>query len=351
MDYSGFTKRGLQNAEFFLEKIVEGKRGETIVFIANEFTYPETTLMSLCAKQLGMKPFIVDLSIYGINWFMPEDFEFIPALKSAIEAADICVTTCMTYAKLLGSSKNMDAILTGEKRCYAYWSHFMQEWEFDQNEVLMGRKRCVPLRDLLKKSKILHLTTPKGTDLTCEVGIENMNAIYEVLAIAPFFAEVAIIPKYGTVNGIAVIDGASSKGLINNEFGKRELNLEPIRMTIKDSVVTDMTGNPLHMERINKYIHDFDPIADHIDEVGIVTCTATINDDYQWRIWNDGSHHSNSFHIALGNNVSERSDVVHAKAHCDFDMWNPVMELDGHIIYKDGKFDDDYIFKASGYSL
>ncbi len=351
MDYSGFTKKGLANAEFFLEKIVEGKSGETIVFIANEFTYPETTLMSLCAKKLGMKPFIIDLSIYGINWFMPEDFEFIPAVKAAIEASDITVTTCMTFAKLLGSSKDMDGILTGKQRCFAYWSHFMQEWDFDYDEVLMGRKRCVPLRDLVRKSKVLHLTTAKGTDLTCEVGDGNMNAIYEVLAIAPFFAEVAIIPKYGTVNGVAVIDGASSKGLRNNEFGRRELSLAPTVMTFKDSVLTDLTGDPLHIERIEKYIHDADPIADRVDEIGLVTCTARINDDYQWRIWNDGSHHSNSFHVALGNNVGGREEIVHAKAHCDFDIWDPVIELDGHVIYCGGKFDDAYIFEKTGYEL
>lgn len=358
MNYSGFTKNGLKNAEFFLTRIVEGKPGESIVFIANEFTYPETELMAICSRKLGMKPFIIDLSVYGINWFMKEDFEYIPAIRACIESADICVTTCMTFAKLLGSSKAMDGILTGKQRCFAYWAHFMQEWEFDQKKVLMAHKRPLPLRELVEKSKVLHLTTAKGTDITCQVGQDKMNSIYEVCAIVPFFSEVAIIPKYGTVSGVAVVDGASSRvkgeesvALRINEFGNRDINLAPTVMKFDKGVLTSLEGDPLHVNRIEKWINSFDPIADRVDEVGLVTCTDRINDDYQWRVFNDGSHHSNSFHIALGNNVSEREEIVHAKAHCDFDIYDPVMELDGHIIYKDGEFDDEYIFAQTGHEL
>lgn len=358
MNYSGFTKNGLRNAEFFLTKIVEGKPGESIVFIANEFTYPETELMAICSKKLGMKPVVIDLSVYGINWFQKEDFTYNPAIRACIEAADICVTTCMSFGKLLGSSKAMDGILTGKQRCFAYWAHFMQEWEFDQYQVLMAHKRPLPLRKLIEKSHVLHLTTAKGTDITCQVGLENMNSIYEVCAIVPFFSEVAIIPKFGTVSGVAVVDGASSRfygedsvALRTNDFGNRDLQLGPTIMTFEKGVLTKLEGHPVHTERIEKWMNSFTPVANHVDEVGLVTCTDRINDDYQWRVFNDGSHHSNSFHIALGNNVNEREEIVHAKAHCDFDIWNPTMELDGHIIYKDGKFDDEYIFVQTGYEL
>ena len=104
-----------------------------------------------------------------------------------------------------------------------------------------------------------------------------MAAIYEVMVITPFFAEVAIIPNYGTV---------------------------------------------------------------------IVTTTASINDDYQWRIWDDGIHHSNSIHIALGSNTQGRDTIVHAAAHADFDILDPVIKLDGKIIYQKGIFDDAYIEKS-----
>lgn len=349
MDFSRFTKRGLKNAEFFLNKTVNGKPGESMIIFADEFTYPDANLIAICAKKKGMLPFIVDLSIYGNRLLGTNDFKFNPAIKAAIQASDICVTTCQSFSRLLGSGKEMDNILTGQQRCFAFWTRHMEEWDFDEEEVYMGRKRAIPVRDLVKKSKLLHITTEKGTDITCEVGEENLNAIYEVLAICPFFAEVAIIPKYGTVNGKLVADGAASRQLRNDQFGCRERDVEPVVMTFKDSVMTSLSGDPVQVERIQEWMHSDVIPADHVDEIGIVTCTADINDEYQWFVWNDGSHHSKSFHLAIGNNNDERKDVIHGKLHSDFDVWNPVIELDGHVIYRDGKFDDEYVFTKSGH--
>ena len=346
MNYKDFTKRGLLNAEFFITKVIEGKPGETLAIIADESTYSETELLSVCAKKLGLKPFVIDVSVYGISRFTPVDYTFIEPVKAAIKASDICVTTCLSYSLLLGGKKEMDGILTGAARCFALWARCISEWDFDFDEIIAMRKRTPKLKDLVIKSSVLRITTALGTDLTCKVGAENIAAIYEVLAITPFFAEVAIIPNYGTVNGVAVVDGAVSSGIRRNQFGARELGLEPIRITIKDGNVTGYSAAPLHRERLEKFIKGANPIADKVDEVGLVTTTARINDEYQWNIWQDGSHHSRSAHIALGNNTSDRSGTVHASAHADFDMLDPVIELDGKVIYKDGVFDDAYISRA-----
>ncbi|HBE04255.1 MAG: hypothetical protein A2096_00670 [Spirochaetes bacterium GWF1_41_5] len=348
MDYMAFTKRGLLNAEFFITRICNGKAGETMMIVGDEGTRSETDLLSVCAKKLGLKPFVVDVSAYGISRFTPVDFEPIPALKAAAQASDICVTTCLGFAKILGSAKEMDGILTGQARCFALWARNIWEWDFDFEEIMAMRRRTVKIRDLIKKAKILHFTTAKGTDLICKVGEKNMAAIYEVLAIVPFFGEVAIIPNSGTVNGVAVIDGAatgyiSGGGVRRDQFGQREIGMEPIRLEIKDGKVVDYSAAPLHKARLEEFLHKTEVLADQVDEIGIVTTTADISDEYQWRMWDDGSHHSRSFHIALGNNTSERKEIIHAKAHCDFDIHDPVIELDGHVIYRDGRFDDEWI--------
>lgn len=343
MNYKDFTRLGLLNAEFYIAKIIEGKPGETLAIIADDGTYSEADLLSVCAKKLGLKPFVIDVSVYGISRFTPVDYTFIEPVKAAIDAADICISTCLSFKELLGSAKAMDGILTGEARCFPLWARGINEWDFDFNKILSMRKRTPKLKELIKRSSVLHITTKSGTDLVCKVGSSNMAAIYEVLAITPFFAEVAIIPKYGTINGTAVVDGAVSAGIRRNQFGEHELGMEPIRLWIKDGQVTEYKAAPLHMERVEKFIYGARPIADKVDEIGIVTATEKINDEYQWRIWSDGTHHSNSMHIALGNNTNDREGAVHAKAHADFDILNPVLELDGRIIYKDNIFDDTYI--------
>ena len=346
MNYKDFTRRGLLNAEVLLTRVIKGKPKETLAIIADEGTYSEACLLSVCAKKLGLRPFVIDVSVYGISRFTPVDYEFIEPVKTAIKSADICVTTCLGYAKLLGSSKEMDGILTGEARCFALWARGINEWDFDFEEIIAARKRTPALKELVKKSSVLRVTTKLGTDLTCRVGVKNISAIYEVLAITPFFAELAIIPNYGTVAGTAVVDGAVSAGIRRENFGEHELGFEPIRITIKDGAVTDYQAAPLHLARLEKFINEANPRADKIDEVGLVTTTAKINDEYQWGIWANGSHHSRSMHIALGNNEHSRKDIVHASAHADFDILDPVIELDGKIIYQNGMFDDSYIFMS-----
>ncbi len=343
MNYKDFTKRGLLNAEFLITKVYKGKSNETMVIIADESTYSEAEMLCVCAKKLGLRPFIIDVSVYGISRFTQVDYRHIEPVKAAIDAADICVSTCLSFSKLLGSTKAKDGILTGEARCFPLWARGIGEWDFDFDKILAMRERTPKLKELVKKSEVLHVTTKKGTDLVCKVGEKNIAAIYEVLAITPFFAEVAIIPNYGTVNGVAIVDGAVSRAIRRNQFGERELDLEPIKLVIENGRIKEYSAAPLHRERLEKFMYKADPVADGIDEIGLVTATESINDDYQWNIWSDGTHHSNSMHIALGNNTRERDSIVHAPAHADFDILDPVIELDGKAIYRDGVFDDEYI--------
>ena len=205
MDYKHFTKRGLLNAEFYLTHIASGKAGESVAIIADEGTYSDAELLGFCAKKLALKPFIIDVRMYGISDFTSVDYTFIEPVKAAVEASDICITTCLSYAAILGSKAEMDRILTGADRCFALWARNMHEWDFDFDEIIDVRRRTPMLKQLLRQSSLLRITTAKGTDLTCKVGADNMAAIYEVLAITPFFAEVAIIPNYGAVNGTAVV--------------------------------------------------------------------------------------------------------------------------------------------------
>ncbi len=345
MDYRCFTKRGLLNAEFFLTRLIEGKKGETLAIVADEGTYAEACLLSVCAKKLGLKPFVIDVSVYGISRFTEVDYSVLEPVKAAIRASDICVSICLGFARLLGGSREMDSILTGDARCFGLRVWGISEWDFDFDESMAARERAPKLKDLVMKSSVLNVKNAAGTDLTCKVGSGNIAAIYEVLAIAPFFAEVAIIPNYDAVNGIVAADGAVSQGIRKNQFGSRELGLEPIRLTIKDGIVTGYTADPLQKKRLEDFIRCADPVAGKVDEIGLVTTTAGINDEYQWFMWSNGTHHSKSMHIALGNNEKGRSEMVHAPAHADFDIMDPTIELDGKVILKGGIFNDAIIFK------
>ncbi len=335
MNYQYFTADGIRNAEFILSDIAHGKPGETVAILQDEFTAPAAALMAMCAKRLGMKPFVIDLSVYGTMNFTQVDYTFNPAVKAAMEASDIVFCTGLEFTRLLDSQQAADAIHDGKRRFYYLRTHGIQEWQFDYNSILQARERTSALRELVMRSDSMRIVSPAGTDVTVKLGSRNIAAIYDVLAIIPFFSEVAVVPTVGTVNGVIVGDGAASR-LRLNHFGTRELDTEPVRLTVKDGEVIDVQAEKTQLERIKKFMDNATPQARKIDEVGLVTTYCELTDKYQWWLWRDGTHHSKSVHLAIGNNYDSLKDLIHASAHADFDVLNPDIFIDGKMICEKG---------------
>jgi hypothetical protein len=98
-----------------------------------------------------------------------------------------------------------------------------------------------------------------------------------------------------------------------------------------------MSGDPVQMERLKRFIASGNPPADAIDEVGILTTNFEDNDKYYW---SDGTHHHDRVHVALGNNV-RRDMLVHGPRHMDCEMTKPTISIDGLVIVENGVFLDE----------
>jgi len=362
------SPRMLNNAEYILISIAEGKPGDTVTIISDDLSYVSAHVLADVAKNLGMNPMIIDVDMYrerdrpedlgrpsGYSKFPKhgEKTTFGP-LKAAVCASDICFTTCnLTFWQILSHDEGEKA-LTGESRRFLLETRGMAEWAFDHQEALVARERTQKLAAILRKAKLLHVTTALGTDFTCPIGVGNTDGIHEVMAFVPFFNEVAIVPGRGRVNGLLVVDGASQfyrkekNGVFSNypirpnTLGSRELHKEPLRIRLEDGRAVGFSGDTAQVERLSDYIECNTPHANIVDEVGLVTATVKENDYYGWL--HNGTHQTNTVHVALGNNDG-REAVIHAKAHVDFDMRNPIIEIDGITIYKDRKFNDDFILR------
>ena len=107
---------------------------------------------------------------------------------------------------------------------------------------------------------------------------------------------------------------------------------EPLRITVEEGRMVEMTGPPPQMKRLEAFIASGDPPADAVDEVGILTTTLEENDQYYW---SDGTHHHDRVHIALGNNV-RRDVVVHGPKHADTEVHKPTIRIDGRVVVEDG---------------
>ena len=347
--YSANNRRIFENARFVLEDIAGMKAGETVVVIADRECYSNARALCDCAKALGAKVMIIDIDMYGGE----ERYMQLPVmepLRQAILHADLVFMATdqmrTDFGRFLGNSDECDTALLGHSRRFTFESAGMESWQLDREEVLKNRSRTLKLNEWVQKAKEIRITTARGTDLTCELS-KGFDAVYPVMAIIPFYAEVAVIPSLGTVNGVVVADGASEFAYEQRGFpirpafrGHQELWMEPMKLEFKDSYLTGYSGDPVQVARLKKLLEDVSPAPDLCDEIGLVTTTSIENDMYGWLV--DGSHQTHCVHVAIGNN-RRRGEIIHSDEHVDFDIHRPTVSIDGEVIFDGEKFLDDVI--------
>ena len=344
------NERIWKNAEFILRDLAGGKAGDNIVVIADSVSYTNARALCDCAKNLGMHSLIIDIDHYGGS----ERYRKLPLmapLRAAILNADISfmVTDQMKtdFGLFLGNPDECDTALLGVGKRFTLEANGMSEWDFDPQEVLHFRERTMKLLAWLKAADTVRLTTARGTDFTCKVG-GRPDGMYPVMAIIPFYAEIAIVPKIGDASGVVVADGASEYAYGQRGFpirpafpGHQELYKEPMRMVFDKGMLVDYSGDAEQVKRLKTLLETVTPSPTLCDEVGLVTTTSIENDLYGWQV--DGTHQTHAVHVAIGNNF-RRGEVIHAPEHVDFDIHDPTIEVDGQIIYKERTFNDELIF-------
>ncbi|MBE7025065.1 MAG: hypothetical protein E7408_03305 [Ruminococcaceae bacterium] len=340
-----------ENATFVLREIAQAQPGDNILVIADSESYSNARALCDVARECGYNAVILDVDMYGGQ----EGYDNIPIMepvRQAILHADITFMTTPQiktgFSTYLGSRDEGDESLLGKSKRFTFESGGMEEWNINKEEVLANRRRALALYAWLQKAKEIHITTKRGTDLYCAIH-RGLDAMYPVMGIIPFYSEVAVIPSLGTVNGTVVADGASERTRNQRGFPIRpnmpthnELYKEPMRLVFKDSILTDFSGDAVQADRLRVLLEEVSPKADLCDEIGLVTTTSPENNMYGWKV--DGSHQINCIHVAIGNN-RRRGEIIHSTEHVDFDVHDPMVEVDGECILKDGKFNDDIIFR------
>lgn len=339
------------NARTTLTELCEVKSGENMVIIADSDCFAYASVMCRVARDLGVNGIIIDID----HWGGTEKYMKMPVmepLRQAILHADVSIMLTdqmkTDFGIFLGNSDECDAALVAGTRRYTFEGTGMENWDLDINRIKTDRARTLALYKWLRHAKEIHITTQRGTDLTCKVG-NIPDGMYPVMGILPFYAEVAIVPAFDSVNGVVIADGASEFAYAQRGFpirpafpGHQELWKEPMRMVFKDSWLTEYDGDPVQVARLAKLMEDIDPKPDICDEVGIVTCTSNENNMYGWRVC--GSHQTHCIHVALGNN-RRRKEVIHSTEHVDFDIHEPVLQVDGITIFDGENFYDEEIIK------
>lgn len=352
MNFYTQNNKVFENARFVLEVIAEAKPGNNIVILADRESYENARALADCAKALSMNVFIADVDMYGGE----EGYDNLPImepLRQAILHADITFMTTPQiktgFSMYLGNQKDGDASLAAGTKRFTLEAGGMGQWNLNREEVLRNRERALRMFSWLKHAHQVRITTDRGTNLTCDVSAPD--GMYPVVGIIPFYSEVAIVPAIGSVDGVAIIDGASERAYHQRGFpirpnipGHREIYMEPIKLYFEKSELVKYEGPAIQKERMDVLMEKVTPQPKWCDEIGLVATTSVENDEYGWTV--DGSHHIRCVHVALGNNTN-RKEIIHAKEHIDFDTHDPSIWIDGVQICDHGNFLDDVIDKMS----
>jgi hypothetical protein len=342
----------LKNARIILEASCLAKLGESVLIITDRTPKRMACALALetAASDLGLIPVIMDVSAYGrlcegkstAHWHVTSAYDpqllkslMLKPVKNAIEAADIVILTGTSwgmrpnYSFIFGTRDADDAVLDGRLRRFQLLGTEIDEWELTTKEVTANRRRTLWLMDRLRAARRIRITSPAGTDFTAGLGPEVQ--LYPILALIPFYYEVAIVPKLGPeMEGVYVVDGTTERDVRL----PKETDRTPLRVVVKEGRVQDVSGDAEQVARLKKLIVDTNSSEVTIDEIGLVTTSFAANDAY----W--GEHHwHNIMHIALGNNV-RRGEIVHGSLHMDGAMRRATVSLDGQVIIRDGVFVD-----------
>ncbi len=182
------------------------------------------------------------------------------------------------------------------------------------------------LAALVSKSKTAKVTASAGTSITAELGRKAL-ADTGIFHTPGSFGnlpggEAFIAPIEGTCDGVLVIDG-SLAGL--------EVLSEPVKWVVKKGRVQEVTGGP-SAEKFNEVLKKADENAWSIAEFGIGTNAAA-------RLIGNPLEDEKvlgTVHFAVGNNL-HMGGKQDSKIHVDGIIKSPTVQLDGHIIIKDGK--------------
>jgi hypothetical protein len=306
--------------------------------VADEALLPYAPALATAAVELGLVPAIIDITHF-LSSPAYDEGRILEPLKAAMEESDIVIgntldvhdLTRADYARLVGDPDVHDSCLTAERRWVYLQCNGVEKWDITAEEVVRLRERTHWLKGLLEYSKAGRVSTPLGTDFC--FGLGPGASYVPVLGIVPLYGEVAVVPSLASTSGVFVADGPTQLDV----RPAHEIDREPLRITVETGRVVAMSGDPIQIERLERFIASGDPPADAIDEVGILTTNFLENDIYYW---SDGTHHHDRVHVALGNNV-RRDTVVHGPRHMDFEINKPTISIDGLVIVEDGIFRDE----------
>jgi len=317
----------IKGAKKILDECLKVEKGENVLIVADSaMPLSIAEVLAIACRERGAEPVITITGLPPAEGTWPP-----PPVQEAMQKAQVIIlgsmgvfhTPCRVRATNAGA------------RCFIMvgWSEedlFRGpiEWNF-----LEGRKFVEKVAETLGKAKEARITTAAGTDLYIDLKerlekVIKFDGVYQRPGDAGTVdLEVAVSPKIGTAQGVIVCDGSITQlftpGLIR----------EPVRATVKDGVITTITGG-VEAEKTNDLLTAMDdPLVYNVVELGIGLNPKTSVSRGSPK--DKGAY--GTCHIGAGSNVTW-GGTIKAAVHWDMIMNAPRIELDGKVILENYRF-------------
>jgi leucyl aminopeptidase (aminopeptidase T) len=186
---------------------------------------------------------------------------------------------------------------------------------------------CRKLGKAFTEGTHFHLTSPKGTDLRFEAGGRRANVMTNVpdpgeLSPVPTI-EVNVPPIEGTATGTLIVDASVPY------LGIGPLK-EPFTCKVEKGFIVSLEGGGEQADRLKRAIASHsDPNCWNVAELGVglnpgARMTGRMLED-------EGV--LNTIHIGIGTSLM-LGGTLKAATHYDLIMWDPTIEIDGHVIQR-----------------
>ena len=289
--------------------------GERFAIVVDDRTDREIPdELAKVAHDLGAEPVVVTIAHRARSGAEPPA----PA-AAAMAAADVvlCAASTSLYhtsAKAVAQRAGVRGDFNAPYRADAWRNGAMTA------DFVAIRRRAERLAELWRRTSVVRVTSPAGTDLIATVEGREPKAWLtgicrnpgEVSALPG--GEVSLPPLEGTSNGVVVWERVAS------DLGALE---GPLTITVRDGRAVQVAGGP--SADALRSIVEATLDADNIGEIGIgLNPEARIGDDIT-----EAKKAFGTVHIALGDSANEYGGLVDCEVHLDGLVLEPTIEFDG----------------------
>lgn len=301
------------------------RAGETVLVVADKPMTSIAEAVSAAAKEKGG-----EVVIALIDQRSSDSTEPPKPVAEAMKASNVIfspVSISITHTRAV-----KDAVAAGARAIAltALTEEMMVSGGLDA-DFSQVKVTCRAVGERMARTKVAHVTTREGTDLTFRVEGRRVNVMPCVVEPGEFSpaptAEVNFSPIEGSANGIIVADASIPYlgiGLLK----------KPIRFTVRDGFIVGIDGgDPEQVARLKSaWEQQADPNVYNVAEMGI-----GMNPECRFSgIMLEDEGVLGSIHIGTGTNIT-LGGTVKARSHYDLIMSKPTLQLDGEVLIQHGE--------------